>query len=169
MRLIPSCGRAGTRPDNRTDRLYKAGVFPMAGLATVIGIVMLASTANPHDLGFKLVVQQSNPTVSITRAEAAQFFLKQTKTWPTGEAVFPVDQGEKSRVRQTFSKAVLKKDVAGVRGYWQAQVFSGRGLPAPERPSDALVLAFVQSTPGAIGYVSLDADLGQGVKAIEIR
>jgi len=139
------------------------------GLARAFGFVLLASMVNPQDTGFKLVVHQSNVTVSITRAEAAQFFLKQTKTWPTGEAVAPVDQPEKSAVRRAFSKAVLKKDVAAVRGYWQAQIFSGRGLPAPERQSDASVLAFVQSTPGAIGYVSSGADVGRGVKEIEIR
>ncbi len=138
-------------------------------LTLVLGFVLLASTVNPQDAGFKLVVHESNRTVSITRAEAAQFFLKQTKTWPTGEAVAPVDQGEKSAVRRAFSKAVLKKDIGAVRGYWQAQVFSGRGLPAPERPSDASVLAFVQSNPGAIGYVSFGADVGRGVKEIEIR
>lgn len=142
----------------------------MAGtLARVVGFVLLASAVNPQDAGFKLVVQESNRTASITRAEASQFFLKQTKAWPTGEAVAPVDQSEKSAVRRAFSKAVLKKDVAAVRGYWQAQIFSGREMPAPERPSDAAVLAFVQSTAGAIGYVSFGASIGSGVKEIKIR
>ena len=141
----------------------------MGGLVRVVGFVLLASAVNPQDAGFKLVVRESNPMTSITRAEASRFFLKQTKAWPTGEAVAPVDQSEKSAVRRAFSKAVLKKDVASVRGYWQAQIFSGRSMPPPERPSDASVLAFVQSTPGAIGYVSFDADVGRGVKEIQIR
>lgn len=140
----------------------------MAGLVAM-GVVLFASWVNPQDAAFKLVVQESNRTASITQAQASQYFLKQTKFWPTGEAVAPVDQGEKSAVRRAFSKAVLKKDVATVRGYWQAQIFSGRSMPPPERPSDASVLAFVQSTPGAIGYVSSGADVGRGVKEIEIR
>jgi ABC-type phosphate transport system substrate-binding protein len=141
----------------------------MAGLVRAMGVVFLASVASPHDAEFKLVVQESNGMESITRAEASQFFLKQTKVWPNGEAVAPVDQAEVSAVRKAFSKAVLKKDMGAVRGYWQAQIFSGRAMPAPERHSDASVLAFVRSTAGAIGYVSSSAEVGPGVKEIKLR
>jgi hypothetical protein len=54
----------------------------------------------------------------------------------------------------------LKRTVAAVRSYWQQRIFSGRDVPPPELDSDASVIAYVERTPGAVGYVSGDAKLG---------
>jgi len=45
---------------------------------------------------------------------------------------------------------------------------SGRANPPPERVSDADILTYVRSKPGAIGNVKGGAELGGGVKAIAI-
>jgi|CXWL01.1.fsa_nt_gi ABC-type phosphate transport system substrate-binding protein len=130
---------------------------------------LLASAGSAHGEDFKLVVHRSNPLSSITATEVSQLFLKKKTTWPGGERAAPVDQPENSPIRQSFSRKVLKKDVAAVRGYWNSQIFSGRAVPASEAPSDALVLEFVEATPGAIGYVSRAAPVGRGVKEIQIH
>ena len=67
-----------------------------------------------------------------------------------------------------FSRDVLERDVASVRRYWAQQVFSGRGVPPPEVTSDAEVVKYVASHPGAIGYVAGGADL-TGIKAVELE
>lgn len=135
----------------------------------VLGFVLMASTVKAQPADFKLVVNESNRMSSLTPAEATQFFLKKKTTWPDGGVVAPVDQVESSPVRRAFSKAVLRKDVEAVKGYWQTQIFSGRAVPAPEKASDVAVLAFVDATPGAIGYVSAGAPIRRGVKEIKIR
>jgi ABC-type phosphate transport system substrate-binding protein len=140
-----------------------------AFLVGVLGLVLTASAASAQDGGFKLVVHESNLKQSITRDEVARFFLKQVTSWPAGGAVIPVDQEMESSVRQAFSKALLKRDVRAIKRYWQAQIFSGRAVPAPEKESDAAVLAFVQSTEGSIGYVSSSTRLVNGVKEIKIE
>jgi hypothetical protein len=61
---------------------------------------------------------------------------------------------ESSRVREAFSQAVHGRSAAAVRSYWLKILFSGRGVPPPERRSDREVLAYVQERPGAVGYVS---------------
>ena len=80
----------------------------------------------------------------------------------------PVDLAEASGIRKAFSSEVVGKDVATVRSYWQQQLFTGRGVPPVVKASDAEVLAFVASRPGAIGYVSAGAALPDGVKAVRI-
>jgi ABC-type phosphate transport system substrate-binding protein len=70
-------------------------------------------------------------------------------------------------MRTNFSQAVLGKSLEMVESHWQAQVFSGKGTPPKELGSDAAVVNFVRSNPGAIGYVTSGANT-DGVKVINV-
>ncbi len=124
-----------------------------------------AAAANP---GFKVVVNASNPTTSISKEQLSRCFMKQTNTWINGATVTPVDLSAASSVRVEFSTAVHDRDVNAVKSYWQRQIFSGRGVPPPEKASDEEVLAFVRANPGAVGYVSSGTPVGAGAKVLEI-
>jgi ABC-type phosphate transport system substrate-binding protein len=134
-----------------------------------LGFALASSVASAQEREFKLVVNASVGVPSLTAAEASQYFLKKRTTWPGGQAVQPVDQTGESSARRAFSKVVLKRDVGAVKSYWQTQIFSGRGVPPPEKASDAAVLAFVESNPGGIGYVSAGALVGGGVKEVAVN
>ena len=75
-------------------------------------------------------------------------------------------------MRVAFTGEVLKAEgldkMSSVENYWQQQIFSGRGSPPPIKASDQEVLAFVAANPGAIGYVSADADTS-AVKTITLK
>jgi len=130
-------------------------------LATVTGSSAWAA-------GYKVIIHPSNDRGSIAKKELAQVFLKKVPKWESGTPVVPVDLQEKSAVRATFTNEVHGKSVSAVKSYWQQQIFSGRDVPPVEKVSDAEVLAFVKTNPGAIGYVSESADLG-GVKVLQVR
>ena len=137
-------------------------------LATTSGGAQLASARQP-DADFVVVVSASNPVTSVTRDQASKLFLKKVPSWDNGRGdVVPVDQPEGSPVREAFTKAVLHKSVAAVKSYWQQQIFSGRGVPPTERPSDGEVLNFVRTNANAIGYVSASAPVGSGVKVVNV-
>ena len=70
-------------------------------------------------------------------------------------------------MRGSFSKAIHGKSVSAVKAYWQQRVFSGRDVPPLEKDSDASVVNYVRNNPGAIGYVSENADV-RGVRVIVI-
>ena len=132
-------------------------------------LVLVAGAADAQVGDFKLVVNASNGVSSLAADEAAQYFLKKKTAWPSGQAVQPVDLADDSTVRRAFTKAVLRKDVGAVKSYWQTQIFSGRAVPPPEKPSDAAVLAYVEANPGAIGYVSAGAVVGRGVREVNVN
>jgi ABC-type phosphate transport system substrate-binding protein len=134
-----------------------------------LGLALAAGSAHAQVAEYKLVVNASNAASSVTGEEASQYFLKKKTAWPGGLTVQPVDLSGESATRRAFSKALLKKDVAAVKSYWQTQIFSGRGVPPPEKSSDAAVLDFVESNPGAIGYVSAGTALARGVKEIKVN
>jgi ABC-type phosphate transport system substrate-binding protein len=129
-------------------------------------LVLLGPAAAAQD--FKVVVNSSNDTTSVTKQQLSRCFMKQTATWITGQTIAPVDQAASARVREKFSADVLGRDVSAVKSYWQRQIFSGRSVPPPEKASDAEVLAFVRANPGAVGYVSAGVDLGSGVKVLSV-
>jgi ABC-type phosphate transport system substrate-binding protein len=92
----------------------------------------------------------------LSREQVVRYFLKKATAWPSGKVVAPVDQEKDSAARAAFSQGVLHKSVAEVIAYWQQQIFSGKDVPLPEKPSDGEVMAFVQANPNAIGYISAD-------------
>ena len=120
------------------------------------------------DESFKIVVDAANPVSSLSKTEASRLFLKKRSRWDHGIRVFPVDQLPAGSVRQAFSRQVHGRSVDAVKGYWQAQLFSGNATPPPEVASDADVLDYVRSHDGAIGYVTGSARITEGVKVLTL-
>jgi ABC-type phosphate transport system substrate-binding protein len=136
---------------------------------TVLGASVIAMlAAGGEAAGFKVVVHSSVPVATLSRAAVSNAFLKRTEKWPDGSSIVPVDQAHDSPVRQAFSKEILERSVAMVDAFWQRQVFSGHGTPPLTRATDAEVVAYVRSVPGAIGYVSAGADT-TGVREIRVE
>lgn len=116
----------------------------------------------------RLIVHATNPIPSITKAKAADLFLKRVTRWDNGRAVTPVDLSEKSAARGVFCKELLGKEVAWVKSYWQKMIFSGRATPPAELSSEAEVLDFIRNNADAIGYVSDSATLPSGVRLLPV-
>jgi ABC-type phosphate transport system substrate-binding protein len=141
-------------------------------IAAVLIVAIVATTvpAMAEGQDYKVVINQANTTTSITKANLSDCFMNQAKTftWISGQPLIPVDQAASSNVRKAFSTDIHGRDVGAVKSYWQRQIFTGKAVPPQEKASDDEVLAFVRATPGAVGYVSADAELGPGVKELEI-
>ncbi len=118
--------------------------------------------------GFKVIVHANNPVTSMSEGDVSNFFLKKQSRWDSGSPVEPIDLWNDSPVREVFSKAVHGRSVSSIKNYWQRQIFSGREVPPPEASSEAEVVAFVRSRPGAIGYVSSGTRL-DGVKEVTVE
>lgn len=146
------------------------GRVPIA--LVLLAMATLSTLARPAcaqgGASFQVIVNAANPIASLTRDEASRLFLRKVVTWKAGEGVEPVDQGEGSPVRRSFSKTIHRKDVPGVKRYWEELIFTGQGVPPAERASDEEVVAFVAGSRGAIGYVAPSAPLGRKVRAVRI-
>ena len=126
-----------------------------------------ASTAEPAP-AFRVIVHPANPAARLDKHFVADAFLKKRTRWGDDRAIQPVDLGVKAGARGAFSRDVLGRDVVSVRRYWAQLVFSGRGVPPRELPTDGDVIKFVATHSGAIGYVTAGAAL-EGVKAVEVE
>lgn len=116
---------------------------------------------------FRVVVNPANPVSSVSAEQLSRFFLRRANSWDDGQQVQPVDQPARAPVRDTFSEAVLGRAARAIVAHWQQQIFSGRGVPPTELAGDAEVVEYVQRHPGAVGYVSGQADVTD-VKVLEV-
>ena len=140
--------------------LARALLFVLLGVA--------AGSVGAEDAGaYRVIVHPSNPTSQLTRLKLGEMFLKKAPRWPDGHPVAAVEPSSRAATRQRFTQEVFGKSTVAVSAYWQQMIFSGKGIPPPEKANDAEILAFVRDTPGAIGYVASGADLS-GVKVMAI-
>ena len=116
---------------------------------------------------FRVIVHPQVKGSEIPRAVLSAIFLKQALKWGDGRPVVPVDQSVQSAVRRLFSSEVLKQGIVEVQVYWQRKITAGQ-LPPPVKTSDEDVVAFVASTPGAIGYVSSSTPLPDTVREVAV-
>ena len=121
--------------------------------AILLSLTLLAAPLASAGEGYKVVVNPSNPTSSLSRTQLSALFLKKT-AWPSGQAVQPIDLAEDSAVRRAFTTAVHGRPVSAIKAYWQQKVFTGRDVQPTEESAEAAVVAFVRSNPGAVGYVT---------------
>jgi ABC-type phosphate transport system substrate-binding protein len=149
----------------------RALISRMALGVAIATAALLGTAATPHVAsaqGFKLIAHSDVPVSELTAAAASNIFLKKDGKFPGGPEAVPVDQPASAAIRDAFSKAIHGRSTSAVVTYWQQQVFSGKDTPPPTKPSDEAIVAFVKSTPGAIGYVK-DGTATDGVKVVKLK
>jgi len=119
------------------------------------------------DARFRVIVHREVKGNQIPRATLSSIFLKQAARWGDGSVAQPVDQSVQSSVRKSFSSDVLQQGMVAVQVYWQRRMASGV-TPPPVKTTDEEIVAFVASTPGAIGYVTSGAQLPGSVREVAV-
>jgi ABC-type phosphate transport system substrate-binding protein len=150
----------------------RPGPFSRLAVYALVGLALTGWAARAEaqaQARFKIVVNAGSSVGSFTAAEVSRFFLKKTVRWSSGEPVHAVDLPETSPIRANFSQAIHDRPVAAIKVYWQQQIFAGQGVPPVELASEREVLDYVAATVGAIGYVSADAPVREGVKVVPLR
>jgi ABC-type phosphate transport system substrate-binding protein len=142
----------------------------MRACGGILAVWLLSSASLPAapSPGFVVVVHKDNPVGSLPVAELQRVFRKQTRMWPHGEAVVPVDWDATSDLRQEFSKRVFGRSVREMAEFWVQQNITQGLNPPSTLKSTRAVLRFVVSVPGAIAYVPAGA-ADETVKTVEIK
>lgn len=140
--------------------------WPLVALFVALGICAPRMGAQDAS-AYKIIVHPANPMTQSSRLKIGEIFLKKVYRWPDGHPISPVEPPGKSPVRQRFTLEIFGKQVIAISAYWQQQIFNGKGVPPPEKSTDADIVAFVRDTPGAIGYVWAGADVS-GVRVVTV-
>lgn len=82
-----------------------------------------------------------------------------------GVNIRPVGPKPGVGTRDRFLQEFLKQDEEKYTAYWTVRRYIGKGAPPAELAGAAEIIQYVQSTPGAVGYID-EADLRQGINVI---
>jgi ABC-type phosphate transport system substrate-binding protein len=128
-------------------------LFQVCAAASILCAALLPSITRAGEV-------VANASVTLTADEVKDVFLGEKQLAGTIKLV-PVDN---SAQQAEFLAKVLQLDSAKYAARWTKKAFR-EGMTAPAmKGSDAEVIAFVKSTPGAVGYV---AGPSSGVKVLE--
>jgi TonB family protein len=134
-------------------------------LMLIAAIVAMSRTAAAQE-GFRIVVNPANPVASLSRMQVSKLYLDKG-AWDDGAPGSPVDLLPSSAIREGFSKEMLGLPIAEAVDRMRDRAKAAGVNPPPALASDREVLAYVRLKPGAIGYVSLAADVS-GVKVVAV-
>lgn len=135
---------------------------------SLLALLTTLFVANATAQSFKVIVNEANTETTVSKSDLSAIFLKTKTKWADGSSITPVDLTARAAVREAFSKEVHGRGVGAIRSHWQQAAFSGAGTAPIERSSDADVITFVKSNPGAVGYISADTD-ATGVKVLQVN
>jgi hypothetical protein len=137
-------------------------------MAGVLGLALLAPSTLADAAGYRVIVNPSVTGKRIPRKMLADIFLKRTIRWGDGSPITPVDLSLTSPVRARFMEHALEMTKEGLNAYWLREIGNGR-YPPVAKETDDLILAFVASRSGAIGYVAPETPVPDNVKVVEVE
>ena len=82
-----------------------------------------------------------------------------------GVAVTAVNLAQGNALRTRFLQTFVNRDEDSYTAHWLVSRYSGLGGPPRDLASSADVIKFVQSTPGAIGYID-EAEIKPGMNVL---
>ena len=139
--------------------------------ALLLGLVLaclLPITAGAQE-GYRVITHPDVGADTLTRTQIADLFLKKKKEWGQDLPARPVVL-KVHAVEDAFCNDVIGRSSIAVKKYWQRQIFTGRGTPPEEMKQEADLVAFVARTPGAIGFVSPNAEIDTNrVQVVTVR
>ena len=127
----------------------------------VFSLWLSCAAVQASDAGFVVIAHPGVPKVD---AATLQRLYTGRAIEVAGNPVTVVNAAVGNPVRDRFLTVVLNLDNERYIAYWTVRRHVGKGVPPRDLRSPAEVIEFVQSTPGAIGYVpTADAKPGLNV------
>lgn len=118
-------------------------------------IIALSPTqvANADSPEIVVVVNPSNGTASLSKAQLNAIYKGKTSEFPNGSSAAAVNLPPDNSIRQEFDRAVLGMSPDESKRYWiDMKIRSGAAAP-PKMANPSAVARHVAKTPSAIGYV----------------
>lgn len=100
-----------------------------------------------------VVVSAESPVTGMSQRHLTDLYLGRTNRFPDGTSAIPVDQEPGSAARDVFYETYLGRSPAQVKAHWSKLIFTGRGHPPVDVPSNEDVKEMVADDPRAIGYL----------------
>lgn len=103
-----------------------------------------------------VIVSTKSTVGNLDKEQISDLFLGKSSSYPDGSMAVPIDQNE-GAIKEEFHDKVTEKSGSQLKSYWSKMVFSGKGNPPKEIPSNSEVIKLISANPSMIGYVEKNA------------
>ena len=118
---------------------------------SVLGILLVPHMAHAQEI--LIVTHRATPVSEISREQLRDIFTGVRTRFGDGSRALPVLL-KGGPVHEVFLSRIVGDNPDEFRVRWRRAVFTGQGAMPKEFQSEAALLDYVATTPGAIGYVS---------------
>jgi ABC-type phosphate transport system substrate-binding protein len=119
-------------------------------------------------MALEVITHPLNNTHSLSVSSLRSIFSMRMTQWPDGTPIRVFVLGDRNPLHAQFSKKILGVFPHQLRRAWNRQIYSGTGQAPAKVESESEMHEMVESTPGAIGYLTEDQD-NENVRIIEIE
>ncbi len=134
-------------------------------LVAIVVIWLVPAFSMAQDVTF--IGNSSVKASSLTQKEILKIFMGKKIAWDDKTKIV-IFFHKDPVVHNAFLKNYIHKSSSIFDRVWKRQVFAGKSKLPEYLESDTDMIEHVSATKGAIGYVSVDADLSN-VKTIRVR
>jgi ABC-type phosphate transport system substrate-binding protein len=108
----------------------------------------------------RVIGNRSVPVASLDQKQIQKIYLGKMKVWENGMKVEFVTLG-KGDVQDAFLKKYVKKNRSTFTRFWKKKVFTGGGQAPVSFEKESDLVEYVETTKGAIGFVTSGANTDQ--------
>ena len=112
-----------------------------------------------------IIANKDVPVENLTSDAVNRIFIGKIMTWKNGDTVTIAIQ-ENDEVHKEFLTKFIKRSASQFERQWRMNMFTGKGRLPEKQKSDKELVAYVSLKKGAIGYVSSDFKLPEGIKVL---
>lgn len=135
--------------------------------SVLIGIFVIVGGVDSRADGVTVIANDKLPISSIAKSSLSDIFLGEQSQWSDGSKIaFVIFNND--AVQEEFFSNYVGRSKSQFNAYWKKKVFSGQAMSPTSFDSEAEVVNFVKSNPGAIGFVSSAASGLEAVKKIQV-
>lgn len=134
---------------------------------TVAFLIPIFCSLNAWGADLKIIANPSVGASSVSSDELKGVFLATKSSLSDGSHVEPVLL-KSGATHEAFLKEYVGKSDSALETYYRSLVFTGKGSMPKAFATDAEVVAYVEKTKGAIGYVGASAGTGSA-KVLDVK
>jgi len=141
--------------------------FKVFMASILVGLVSMATISTANAAGVRVIVNSSSSVSSMTLDQVSDIYKERVTTWSNGNKIKSYSLGSGNPTEQAFCDKVYGQPAEAVSADRKSVAAQNRAVNQPKvKRSTRSIMRAVSKDASAIGYVSSEGDLRDGVKVV---